>query len=324
MVDQLSRPASPRGCPCETLNLFSREFSDWQQGILRLAGLLPLACGQMPELVDVGRTSDPVVEILAEEWGTIAALGASLRTEEWETASECPGWAVRDVLSHMVGTERSLLGDQPPALVVDTPPHVRNAVGALNEAWVLARRGVPGPGLVSEFVEVTDRRLEQMRSWPSSRFEESVLSPVGEMPYREFMRVRVMDCWVHEQDIRVATGRAGHREGRAAQSAIDRIASAMGFIVGKRAHAPEGTSVRFDLMGGEPRRLDIEVRQSRGVPVDDLGTEPTAVLRMDQQSFWRLACGRVEGEAALSAGLVEVEGDDRIAERVLDSMTFMI
>jgi putative sterol carrier protein len=98
----------------------------------------------------------------------------------------------------------------------------------------------------------------------------------------------------------------------------------MGFVVGKQAQAPEGVFVRFDVVGDVSRRIDIEVRQGRAVPVEDLETEPTAVLRMDQESFWRLACGRVPGEAALFAGLVELEGDISIARQVLSSMAFMI
>jgi uncharacterized protein (TIGR03083 family) len=268
--------------------------------------------------------TDPVVETLAEEWGAIGAIGSALDAEEWELPSECPGWTVRDVISHLVGTERSLLGEQPPKLAVDTPSHVRNPVGVFNESWIQARRVVAGLEVLAEFVEVTERRLAQMRTWPVSRFEEVGPSPVGEVPYRQFMELRVMDCWVHEQDIRLATERPGHRQGPAAELAIDRIASAMGFVVGKQAQAPEGVFVRFDVVGDVPRRLDIEVRQGRAVAVEDLEAEPTAVLRMDQESFWRLACGRVPGDAALFAGLVELEGDISLARQVLSSMAFMI
>lgn len=279
---------------------------------------------ELPEEVDMAMRTDPVVDTLAEEWSAIGELGSALDAEEWQIPSECPGWTVRDVLSHMVGTERSLLGEQAPEPAPSTPSYVRNRVGAFNEAWVQARRHVAGPEMLAEFVEVTERRLARMRSWPMSRFEELGPSPVGEVPYREFMRLRVMDCWVHEQDIRVATKRPGHRQGDATELAIDRIASAMGFVVGKQAQAPEGSSVRFDVVGDVCRRVDIEVRQGRAVPIHDLTPEPTAVLTMDQEAFWRLACGRIPGEAALSAGLVELRGDLSLARQVLVSMTFMI
>ena len=158
---------------------------------------------------------------------------------EWDLPSECPGWTVRDVLSHMVGTELSLLGEPAPD-PLSTPSHVHNEVGARNEGWVASLRNHTGPEVLAVFRDVTSRRLAQLRSWPTSRFDEVGPSPAGQVPYREFMRVRVMDCWVHEQDIRVATARPGHRQGPAATLAIGRLASAMPFIVGKKAGAPDG------------------------------------------------------------------------------------
>jgi uncharacterized protein (TIGR03083 family) len=268
-------------------------------------------------------SKEPVIEALDDAWGAIAELGDALDDIEWDMPSECPGWTVRDVVSHMVGTERSLLGDVAPD-PLSTPPHVHNEVGARNEGWVASLRGHSGPDVLAEFRDVTARRLLELRSWSTSRFDEVGPSPLGPVPYREFMRVRVMDCWIHEQDIRVATARPGHREGPAASLAFDRLASAMPFVVGRQAKAPEGSSVRFELTGTTPRRLDVAVFGGRAAVADDLEGDPTTELRMDLEVFWRLACGRVTGEASRAAGLVELRGDEELARRVVDSMAFMI
>ncbi len=280
--------------------------------------------------------TEPVVELLAEEWQAIAELGAELEPSEWDLPSECPGWTVRDLLSHMVGTERSLLGDPSPP---DPGPvaHVHNPVGAANEAWVAERRSVPGAEVAAEFGLVTERRLEQLEAMEPSQWDEPGPSPIGMVPYREFMSVRVMDCWLHEQDIRVATGRPGHRSGPVANLALDRIASAMGFVVAKRASAPDGTRARFRLSGSPARRLVVTVSDGRGhvdaEETDAPGTtgvpgqaDPDAdvTLEMDSEVFWRLGCGRVSGEAALDAGLVGVRGDDELGTRIVRHMTFMI
>jgi uncharacterized protein (TIGR03083 family) len=268
-------------------------------------------------------SQEPVVDLLEEEWDAIGQLGDVLEVTEWELPSECPGWTVRDVLSHMVGTERSLLGESSPA-PLSTPSHVHNEVGARNEGWVASLRTHSGPEVLAVFREVTSRRLAQLRSWPASRFEEVGPSPVGSVPYREFMRVRVMDCWIHEQDLRVATARPGHRDSPAAMLAIDRLRSAMPFVVGKQAGAPDGSSVRFDLRGNPARRFDVVVRGGRATMQDVTESDPTAEVRMDLEVFWRLGCGRVTGVAARGAGLVDFGGDTELAERVVDSMAFMI
>ena len=269
-------------------------------------------------------TQEPVIAILAEEWAAIDTLAQGLGDTEWEMPSECPGWTVRDLLSHLIGIERVLLGDAPPPPLDVLPPHVENEVGARNEAWVAARRSLPGSVVLEEFRAVTARRVAELRSWSPARFDEIGPSPVGNVPYREFMNVRVMDSWVHEQDMRVATGRPGHDSGPAAQLSLDRLCSAMPFVVGKQAGAPEGASVRFELRGSLARRVDVVVRDGRAKAVPSFDGEPTAVLDMTMEVFWRLACGRVDGSAARVAGLVTAAGDDDLAVRVLDAMAFMI
>ena len=267
---------------------------------------------------------EPVVAILDEEWAAIDTLADALADAEWDLPSECPGWTVRDVLSHLIGIERSLLGDPSPPALSELPPHVANEIGARNEAWVVSRRSLPGRAVLEEFRDVTARRLEDLRSSSADRFDEIGPSPVGMVPYREFMRVRVMDCWVHEQDMRVATGRPGHDSGPAAQLSLERIAAAMPFVVGKQAGAPEGASVRFELRGTMPQRIEVVVRDGRAATVPTLPGEPSAILDMGVEAFWRLACGRVDGRSARLAGLVVVDGDTELAFRVLDAMAFMI
>jgi uncharacterized protein (TIGR03083 family) len=269
-------------------------------------------------------TGEPVVTILEEEWAAIDALGQGLGDGEWELPSECPGWTVRDVLSHLIGIERTLLGDPAPPPLALLPAHVENEIGARNEAWVAPRRALPGRDVLDEFREVTARRLAELRGFPRARYDEIGPSPVGEVQYREFMHVRVMDSWVHEQDIRIATARPGHDSGPAARLSLDRLCSGVPFVVGKQAGAPDGSSVRFDLRGSLSRRMDVAVRDGRAKVVSALDGPPTAALDMDVEVFWRLTCGRVDGKAARLAGLVDVMGDNELASRVVDNMAFMI
>ncbi len=269
-------------------------------------------------------TEESVISILAEEWAAIDTLGQGLADAEWELPSECPGWDVRDVVSHLIGIERTLLGDPSPPPLTELPAHVENEIGARNEAWVAPRRSLPGHVVLAEFRDVTARRLAQLEALPEARFDEIGPSPVGNVAYREFMNVRVMDSWVHEQDVRVATGRPGHDSGPAAQLSLDRLCSAMPFVVGKQARAPEGASVRFDLRGSLARRIDVVVQGGRAKAVGALDGSPSAALDMQVEVFWRLACGRVDGEAARTAGIVGLSGDTELAFRVLESMAFMI
>ena len=55
---------------------------------------------------------EPIVEVLAEEWAAILALGGGLTPDEWSRPTECPGWTVLDLVSHLIGIERTLLGER--------------------------------------------------------------------------------------------------------------------------------------------------------------------------------------------------------------------
>ncbi len=158
---------------------------------------------------------EPVVDQLAEVWHSIqAACERHAHVAQWDEPTDCPGWTVRDHLSHLIGIERMLLGDPAPPPLASFPAHVRNPLGEINEAWVEARRATPGPEVLREFRETTDRRLEELRSLPAEHFDVVSRSPLGEMPYRRFMQTRVIDSWAHEQDIRRAVGRPGRPQRR--------------------------------------------------------------------------------------------------------------
>ena len=96
------------------------------------------------------------------------------------------------------------------------------------------------------------------------QWDEVGFTPAGPDTYGRFMRIRVFDQWMHELDIRDAIGAAGGDGGPAAEVALDEMASAMGYVVGKKAGAPTGSRVRFELTGPAARRIDVEVGRAGG------------------------------------------------------------
>jgi uncharacterized protein (TIGR03083 family) len=135
------------------------------------------------------------------------------------------------------------------------------------------------------------------------------------------MRIRVFDCWVHEQDIRDALGRPGGEEGAAASIALDELAAALGYLVGKKAGAPSGARVALDIVGPAARRLNVEVGD-RAAVVDELSAEPTVELRMPVAVFVRLAAGRCP--PATLRDQVEITGDTEVGERIVSNLAYTI
>ena len=124
----------------------------------------------------------------------------------------------------------------------------------MNETWVEARRRRPGPEVLREFRAVTARRSAALRAMTEEAFGAIGWSPVGQVPYRVFMEVRVFDSWVHEQDVRRALGRPGGRGGAGEAITLDRTVGAMGSWSGEKVAPPEGTAVVWRVGGGAGRR----------------------------------------------------------------------
>jgi uncharacterized protein (TIGR03083 family) len=272
---------------------------------------------------------DLAVGGLAEVWGSVATLGSSLRDDEFELPTECPGWTVRDQFSHLIGTELLLEGAAAPPAEGGAPDHVRNDLGEVNERFVAARRERPGRDVVTEFVTLADRRLDALRALDEEAWEVLGPSPIGMVPYVDYMGVRTFDSWVHEQDVRRATGRPGGRGGVGERVTLDRMEASMPFVLGRRVAPAVGTTFRLDVTGTLGRVVQLEVRadddgRPRGVATATIEGDPAAALRLDTETFVRRACGRTSAEVALRAPGTAAAFDRDLARAFVDAMVVVL
>ena len=212
-----------------------------------------------------------------------------------------------------------------PDIDVKSLEHVRNDIGAMNECWVRHLSSDPGPSVLERYRAVTRKRREVLPAMSDDEWNALTPTPAGMDSYGRFMRIRVFDCWMHEQDIRMALQRPSTDDelvGTAAQLSLDEVAATMGFVVGKLAEAPEGSRVQFDLTGPLARSIRVSV-DGRAQVVDDFGGhEPTATIRLDGLQFTRLAGGRPMCPAR--AQDVELDGDKELADRIVERLNFVI
>jgi uncharacterized protein (TIGR03083 family) len=260
-------------------------------------------------------------------WDSIDALLDGLPEADWLAATPLPGWDVKAVVSHIIGTESFLAGIAAPQPDIDVSAldHVRNDIGVMNECWVRHLSGESGAEVLERFRAVTKDRRAALTGMSDEEWNVVMPTPVGPESYGRFMRVRTFDCWMHEQDIREALSRPSsdeELEGTATQLSLDEIAATMGYVVGKRGKAPEGSRILFELSGAVTRSIRVNV-DGRAQLVDDFGgQEPTATIRLDGLQFTRLSGGRPMSPAR--AQDIELRGDKDVATQVVEHLNFVI
>ncbi|GMA41185.1 hypothetical protein GCM10025883_32300 [Mobilicoccus caccae] len=248
--------------------------------------------------------------------------------------TECPGWTVKDQLSHVVALEAMLIGRPDPEVDVPAYEHVRNDTGRLMERGVELRRERPDAEVVQEMQQVLARRLGQLKDLkdhePENLDEAEMDSPLGRVPLLRGLTLRICDLWVHEQDIRAALGRPGNLDSAAAAVFTQSVLDALPMIVVKRAGVQPGRVVMVELTGPVVARAGVRVeKDENGEPhghlmftggTDETGPIPvigkTTSIQMSTDAFTRRAAGRRSTDDLHYS----VHGDDQVARRVLDAL----
>ena len=238
-------------------------------------------------------SNQQVVDLMEHVWSSIYSLCSPLTEAQWKTPTDCPGWSVQDQVSHLVGAESSILGNPRPDHTPVETGHVKNDVGQSNEVVVDFRRSWPGEKVLNEFRDLTRQRLELLRAMTDEEFAAETQTPIGPGTVAEFVRIRIFDAWVHEQDMRRALNLPGELDGLVAVHSVGRVARAMPFVVARKSKASDGVTVVFDVTGTAGRVVPVGVEGGRGSELDSEPTAPTVRITMDVETF---AClGRARG-----------------------------
>ncbi|GAA2708457.1 MULTISPECIES: maleylpyruvate isomerase family mycothiol-dependent enzyme [Streptomyces] len=263
----------------------------------------------------------PAIDAWTHSVESVNELVKPLAESDWNRATECPGWSVRDVVSHIIGVECEMLGEPRP---IHTLPrdlrHVTDEFSRYIEVQVDVRRCHTALEMTSELELTIIRRSRQLRGEHRSP-QATVRWPLGSGTERTLERtltMRAFDVWAHEQDLRRALGVPGNLDSPAAAISRDVLLEALPTVVARDAGAPAGTVVVFDVHGPLEFLRTVRVGPQGKATVDTrVSLGPTLTLGLDWETYARLACGRVRPEAV--AGSIKTEGDEELARRILHS-----
>lgn len=268
-------------------------------------------------------TRDETLAKLRDVWTSLTELADGLDDADWARPTDCPGWTVRDQLTHLLAFEWQLAG-RPMTLeeLTEVPPYVHNDIGRSNERAMRHWRSRTPGELLAAWREITAERLAQIAAATEEDLAADSWTPLGPGTVLDLLQVRILDHWIHEQDIRRAVGRPGNESGPAAEHTVDRMLMGIPMVVGKRAAAPEGASVVLELTGPVERERTVTVRDGRAKP-GDRPADPTAALYLDSTTFAELAAGRTDPESVIAAARITWTGDDALAHKIATNLNIM-
>ena len=260
------------------------------------------------------------IDAWEEACSSMLALGHELGEDDWATQTDLPGWTVADVFGHTAHLEATLTGAAHDDVELPDSPHVKGPVNTWIEQGVHARRGRAALAVLEEIDGAVARRAAHLRENPPTDGSARADGGLGEWDWNTLLSNRVVDVWMHEQDVRRAVGRPGGFSGAAPAHVVRTFLGAMPFVLGKRAGLEAGRSVLLTLTDA-----DISLTYTAGAdgrvslteePPADPTLGPTLGLAMDTETFIVL-CG---GRQAPRDQQVAVTGDHALADRVLTSM----
>lgn len=238
-----------------------------------------------------------------------SALGARLTDGDWRRPTECPLWTVGDIYAHLAAVEGWMAAGHLPLETDDFQSWL--------DADVAARRSEPREAVLAELAEVCRIREKQLDDLPDP--DSPAVHIWGEpTTFLGLLAVRVLDCWVHEQDIRRAVGQPGGLGSPGARVARDGFVEALPRIVARRVKAPPGSTIRLTVVGEVGLDVAVEMNGSgRGKLISARQVDrPTAHVTIEWESYARLSCGR----GLRSEHHAWLAGDRGLAEKLLDHL----
>ncbi len=254
--------------------------------------------------------------VRAERRATLSLL-RSLDRDRFDTATALPGWRVREVVAHLISTDRAAVtGAILPAILLKKST---DKVEAWNERQVPKWANRPVPELLMGLDRWGRRFVRLAAAVPAAAYRPRLPSPWGKGPLGIYIWVRVYDEWIHRQDIRRALGMPD--EDVDAEAATEFLLTAVGL---QTIHMLDGGKGRLvvELEGvALPEwSFDLATKQF-GPDGSQSGTAdaPTRIVA-PAPAFLMAAAGRDTFDDLKGKGTIRVDGDQELAARFLSKL----
>lgn len=262
---------------------------------------------------------DEIVRAIRAQRRATFALLRNLAPERYDTPTALPGWRIREVVAHLVTTDRASVTGRNLFAVLTSMERV--------ERWNDRRLGEWADRSVADLLVALSRcgnRFARFaRRLPSALYRLPMPTMFGRAPVGLLLWARAFDEWVHRQDIRRALGMPDERVD--VMSAAEFVLHAIGVNMRGWPDLPQGR-VLVALEGSpiEPWEFDLAARKGGASTVAGPGggtaSAPAATISLPAGAFVMAASGRDSFDDLHRAGTMSIQGDEAVARAFLSNV----
>jgi uncharacterized protein (TIGR03083 family) len=258
----------------------------------------------------------------------LMSLLHGLAPEDWNRATACALWSVKDVVAHLLDTclRRLSYGRDRMAATPDRDiagyTDLVAYLNRLNADWITATRRL-SPHLLMGLMDWAEPQLHQyLESLNPQDTAVFGVAWAGEERSPTWFDIgrEYTERWLHQQQIREAVGAPGLTSRQWLFPALDIFVRALPFSY---RHVVADPNKRIELrIRGEAGATWTLGRSSEGWQLF-LGAapDPTTVVSLDQEAAWKLFSKSLSPDQARQA--IDVGGDPRLGEPLLRTLAVM-
>jgi uncharacterized protein (TIGR03083 family) len=254
-------------------------------------------------------------------------LGRTIQYAEpdtWEEPSAAAGWWNRDVIAHLAAGDTlaaQLVAGEPPQELQEYRERLADdpfTVDGFN-AWTVNRRsGLSTREVLTMWGEAAESFLTHVsrlsdEDWDSARYDY-VAGPIAA---RYLVQTRVIEWWLHGEDVRATNGLGPQYQHWPVHLTIDMAVRMLPWSLGQAGLDLSGRTVRVEVEGAGAGTWHWGLGAGE-VPREDRHADAVLTGRAPQLAL--VAGHRLDPDEVYAAGTVVLSGDQQLAGTVLRNL----
>jgi len=264
-----------------------------------------------------------IITLIHSEAAQLRDFMADLDTTAWSRPSACAGWTVGDVFAHVTQSAdtwrenilRARAGD------ATAPPGQRALRPGERGSEVTAQRAIAlhqemgAEKLLQAFAQGYERLQQVLLTLQPEDWEKPCFHRRGVLPTRDYVGIRLQELTIHGWDIRSAFDDTATLSAKPLPVLVQQAQRWLANTFRPAPHLATPVRYRFDVFGPATVRQDVVVSQDgfRLEPVAEADADVT--FRCPAGDYILFVYGRLNLEAAVRTGRLEVEGNREQATR---------